>query len=129
MKRKAFLLIILSLIFLSNSLFAQEVILSGFVLDQTKTKVGRDFYESFAKVWEFPSGMEDKNIIINEMSDPRWGSMIIIYVEEVAVYSTMLKPRLEDIEEKVDEAVDAVLNYFVFLMRQEEHLKEEAKFW
>lgn len=129
MKRKAFLLITLSLIFLSNSPFAQEAILSGFVLDQTKTKVGRDFYETFAKIWEFPSGMEDKNIIINEMSDPRWGSMIIIYVEDVAVYSTMLKPRLEDIEEKVDEAVDAVLNYFVFLMRQEEYLKEEAKFW
>lgn len=121
-------IMILSLFFLKNFLFAQEVFLSGFVLDQTKTKVGRDFYETFARVWEFPSGAE-KNIFVTEITDPRWGSMVTVYVEDVAVYSTMLKPRLEDIEGKVVEAVDAVLNYFVLLMKQEEHLKEESKFW
>jgi len=119
----------LALVFLKGFLLAQEVSLSGFVFDQTKTKVGRDFYEVFARAWEFPSGLEDKNIYITEMTDPRWGSMVIIYVEDSAVYSSMLKPRLEDIEGKVEEALDAVLNYFVYLMEQEERLKEESKFW
>ncbi len=128
-KKISIVILILSIIFLKNTIFANETSLSGFVLDQTKTRVGREFYEDFAKVWQFPPGMEDKNIIITEMTDPRWGSMIIIYVDEVAVYSTMLKPRLEDIEEKVDDAQDAVLNYFMFLIKQKENLKEESKFW
>lgn len=126
---KAFLFLLLFLCIFPTSIIAQELTITGLILDQTKTKAGRDFYEAFSLAWEFPSGMEDKNIIITELTDPRWGSQIQIYVEDVLVYATILKPRLEDIEEKVDEAIDAVLRYFIWQAEKERALQEELKFF
>lgn len=116
------------LIILSNLSYAQEIPLTGFIFDQTKTRMGREFYDTFAMLWEYPSGTEEVNITISEVSDARWGTQIFIYVEERLVYATLLKPRLEDIEGKVEEAINALLNYFFWLSEQERLLQEERKF-
>ena len=126
---KISLFLFLFLLAFSVSLRAQEPVLTGLIFDQTKTKAGRDFYEAFSLSFEFPSGMEDKNIVIAELTDPRWGSQLQIYVEDILVYATMLKPRLEDIEEKVDEAINAVLRYFIWQAEKERALQEELKFF
>jgi curli production assembly/transport component CsgE len=126
---KSFFLLFLFLWIFSGPLRAQEPLLTGLIFDQTKTKAGRDFYEAFNLAWEFPSGMEDTNILVTELTDPRWGSQLQIYVEDILVYATMLKPRLEDIEEKVDEAINAVLSYFIWQAEKERALQEELKFF
>lgn len=118
--------ILINLIFISffilgplYSLYAQDIPLEGFILDQTKTRVGRDFYDAFVQRWEYIPGLEGYDIIINELTDPRWGTQIYIYVADTLVYVTPLKPRLEDIDLKAEEAVQAVFDYFIFLQKVE----------
>lgn len=131
MKKKITLLILCFCLLYSNlySLYAQEVVLSGLILDQTKTHLGRDFYEAFAQRWEFIPGLENYNIIINEISDPRWGTQIQIFVDDNLVYISPLKPRLEDIELRAEEAADAVFKYFFTLQEKEKAIQEEKTFF
>lgn len=68
------------------------------------------------------------NITITELTDPRWGSQIQIFVEDTLVFMTPLKPRLEDVEKKANEAVDATLGYFITLLEQFRALEEEGRF-
>jgi len=108
---------------------AEEVIKEptfyGFILDKTKSKIGRDFFENFSALWEFPPGTEHLNIVIDEQSDPRWGSQILIFVEDTLVYYTLLKPRSEDIDQKAEEAVQVVFNYLMDYLKYQKYLEEE----
>lgn len=109
--------------------FSQELPLTGFIFDQTKTKLGREFYEAFSMLWEPIPGLEGIDIYITEITDPRWGTQVYIYVEDVLVFVDILKPQLEDIQEKANQAVDSVLRYFLWKAEQERALKEEAQFF
>ena|GEM_PF-1258034 len=102
-------------IFVSLNCLSQE--LSGLLLDQTKTRLGREFYETFSSLWEFPPGSEF-NITVSELTDPRTGTQIYIYVDDILVYGTLLRPRGEELEEKAEEAVKVILRYL--LLKQEE---------
>ncbi|MCX8042291.1 MAG: curli production assembly/transport protein CsgE [Thermodesulfobacteriaceae bacterium] len=106
----------------------KEPLLLGFILDKTKTKIGRDFYDAFVNLWEFPLGTENLNIIIDEQTDPRLGTQIFVYVEDTLVYHTILKPRLEDIDAKAEEAIQVVFNYFMNYLKYQKYLEEESKF-
>lgn len=129
MKKKSLVISIALFLILALELPSQEIPLTGFVFDQTKTRIGREFYDAFTKLWESPEGFQTLNLTINEFSDPRWGTQIYIYVEDTLVYITPLKPRLEDIEEKAEEALEAVLRYFIWLADRERALKEEIQFF
>lgn len=114
---------------LYGSSFSQELPLTGFVFDQTKTKLGRDFYETFCMLWEPLPGLEHIDIYITELAEPRWGTQVYVYVEDVLVFADILKPQVEDIQEKANQAVDSVLRYFLWKAEQEKALKEEAQFF
>ena len=135
MKKILFLIIVINNLLLirgslsSSQTILQEPLLSGYILDQTKTRIGREFYDAFVQRWEFIPGLEGYNIIILEMSDPKWGTQIQIFVEETLVYITSLKPRLEDIDARAQEAIDAVFQYFMFIQEKEKALKEEKTFF
>lgn len=103
----------------------KDPVFYGFVFDKTKTKLGRDFYETFSSLWEFPSGTEHMNIVIDEQADPRWGTQILIFVEDNLVYYTLLKPRAEDIDEKAEEAVQTVFNYLMNYLQYQKYLEQE----
>lgn len=131
-----YIFIVFLLLFFCNVLWSQqtekkteeiikEPVFYGFVFDKTKTKIGRDFYEIFTSLWEFPSGTEYMNITIDELSDPRWGTQILIFVEDNLVYYTLLTPRAEDIDEKAEEAVQKVFNYLMDYLKYQEYLEQE----
>lgn len=139
---KVFYLLVFLSLFCSLNLLAQEEISSekngaienktkeskkelsiNFIFDHTKTKVGRDFYETFSLFWEFPPEFPG-NIKIEEFTDPRWGAILYLYVEDILVYATPLKPRLEDIEGKVAEAVEALWKYYFAYKEQEKTLSQ-----
>ena len=98
------LVFMLSLVF-GSTVLAQggEVEVDGLIIDQTRTRIGQEFYQNFVTFWEAPLGIEDYNILITEMANPTWGSWIWIevggLVSKEIVYRETLKPRLEEIEE------------------------------
>ena len=132
-----YILFILIILFFCSALWSQqteekkteekikEPAFYGFIFDKTKTKIGRDFYETFASLWEFPSGTEYMSITVDELSDPRWGTQILIFVEDNLVYYTLLTPRAEDIDEKTEEAVQRIFNYLMDYLKYQKYLEQE----
>jgi len=133
MKRLGLILVlvfVLSLVFSSIALTQQrrEVEVDGLIIDQTQTRIGQEFYQSFVTFWEAPSGIEDYNIVVTEMANPTWGSWIWIevggFVSKEIVYREMLKPRSEEIEEAAKKGTESIKEY---LYRLKEYGKEVAE--
>jgi len=78
--------------------------ISGLVVDETRTVVGRNFYEAFTAQWTNLSSTT-QNIVISELADPRFGSIISVQIGEKVVFRRLLPPRLGDLEEAVNMAI------------------------
>jgi len=88
----------------------QEI--TGLIVEETMTKIGYEFYETFFLLWEAPQvQVKDYNILITEKATPTWGSLVEVKIGETAVFGRMLRPRSEDIEEAVKEAIGATRQY------------------
>ena len=125
------LVFVLSLVFSSIALTQQrrEVEVDGLIIDQTQTRIGQEFYQSFVTFWEAPSGIEDYNIVVTEMANPTWGSWIWIevggFVSKEIVYREMLKPRSEEIEEAAKKGTESIKKYLYHLKEYGEEVSEK----
>lgn len=88
--------------------------ISGLIIEETMTKIGYEFYEYFFLLWEPPQEKIGRyNILISEKASPMWGSSVTVNVDENIVWSVMLRPRSEEIEEAVKQAIEATKNYLL----------------
>ncbi len=88
----------------------QEI--NGLIIEETMTKIGYEFYEYFFLLWEPPQvALKSYNILITERASPTWGSLVEIKIRENTVWSRVLRPRSEEIEEAVKQAVEATKYY------------------
>ena len=95
--------------------------ITGLIIEETMTRIGYEFYENFFILWEAPEGIKDYNIFIDERASPLWGSWIQVKIDTTIVWSKILKPRSEEIEEAAEKAVEVTKE---FLSRYEEYKKE-----
>jgi len=93
--------------------------IDGLVIDETKTKIGRDFYDLFYSLWEAPQGTKGYTIYIYERALPQSGSWVWITVNETMVYQNVLRPRYDVIEEASRMGIDAT-KYFLYRMNQDQ---------
>ena len=98
-----------------------------FILDNTKTKIGRDLYEEFYRQWsgmqldslskvQFKNSVSTNEELIIEMEEipsPGLSNMIAIKVGDLLVWQQFVQPRPDAMEVQVAEAVQQVLQYFV----------------
>ena len=90
--------------------------INGLVVDETITKVGRDFYEVFYSKWEAPRsdtspGQQSYTIFIKELPQMGQGSLVSIYMNETELFSQPVQPRYEVIEALAEYAVSLVSSY------------------
>ncbi|WP_333498518.1 curli production assembly/transport protein CsgE [Kluyvera sp. CHPC 1.2972] len=85
--------------------FSAEIEVPGLVTDNTITRIGHDFYREFTDHWEeeYPGA-----ITINERPSARWGSWIIIKVDQDVLYQTFLFPNKRDFDKQINIALAAV---------------------
>ncbi|MBE0645685.1 MAG: hypothetical protein IH600_16520 [Bacteroidetes bacterium] len=95
--------------------------LSGFIVDETQTKLGRDFYENFYALWNPPPGMTEFTIVISEKPLPQRGTQVSMTVNDFTIFQVFLQPRLEAIEEMAYSAVDRAIS---FLRNYQEAIQE-----
>ena len=106
---------------ISNQSSEEDIQLSGFIIDDTKSKFGRDFYESFYTNWSFPTGVSMVDILIKE-SPPMFSTTVItIQVGEVETLSFKLSPRVNAMEEYASAAIAEVQNYLIRLAEIEQN--------
>ena len=86
--------------------------ITGLIIEETMTKIGYEFYEYFFLFWEAPEvEVKDYNILINERASPLWGSWVKVNIDETVVWSKVLRPRSEEIEDAVKQAIEATKQY------------------
>lgn len=79
--------------------------LEGLILDETRTKMGRDFYDLFYQNWEPPKNAPNVTITISEQPSMGLGTQVSIKIDYEQVYNARLQPRYEYIEAVSKQAV------------------------
>ena len=86
--------------------------MDGMLLDETISKIGRDFFNSFFMKWQKPSNAKDFSITIQEKPIVGIGSRILIYLNDLTIFDNVIQPRAEIIEDYVDYAITMVNTYW-----------------
>ncbi len=85
--------------------------IDGLVIDETRTRVGRDFYEKFYNLWTAPFGVSDYSIFVEEQP-PRGRSVAVrVKVNDKLVSFHHLQPREEMLEAAAKLAVARLNNH------------------
>ncbi len=79
--------------------------IDGLVIDETRTKSARDFYELFYSKWTAPQGAKDYTITIRELPSRGRSAQIIVAVNDKDIFQRFLQPRLDVIEMMVGQAI------------------------
>nr|WP_230392275.1 curli production assembly/transport protein CsgE [Pontibacter sp. FD36] len=83
----------------------------GLIVDETITKVGRDFYEIFHNKWEPPLFAKNFTILIKEFPTRGNGALVQIQVNEELIFEQQLQPRYDVIEELAGYGVAVAIEY------------------
>ncbi len=90
-----------------------DVEIDGLLVDETKTKTGRDFYELFYSNWTAPENARNYSITIKELPFRARTTQIKIFINENLVYFTILQPRYELVEAYVNDSVQRLMQYLI----------------
>ena len=98
----------------------KDIEIEGLLIDQTRSRIGHEFYQDFVSFWEAPPGAKHYNLVIGEQTEPRYGSWVFIEINDNLIYRAPLRPRPEDVAARAREAIAVVRE---FLFRWEEYEK------
>lgn len=89
----------------------------GIVLDETRSKTGRDFYKAFYESWSKRDGIENSVVRVAEKPGPGLGSIVFVEVNYEEIFELRLRPGDQRTKQAGDIAAERTLNY----------LKEKSK--
>ncbi|PRY86959.1 CsgE family curli-type amyloid fiber assembly protein [Mongoliibacter ruber] len=95
--------------------------IDGLLVEDTKTKIGKDFFDYFYRDWEAPEGASNYTIFIVEKPFRLNITLIEISINETMVFQSILQPRAEFIEMLAEESINTTAMY---LARYEEIIRQ-----
>jgi hypothetical protein len=117
---------------LFETLMSEQTAGSMLILDNTRTKLGRDFYEAFYQKWaavnttlprdtvaEAANGkpteaLEDQfTVMIDELPAQGLSSIVSIRINDLLVWQEFIQPRIGFAEVQAEGAVGVVLDYLL----------------
>jgi len=98
-----------------------EIEVDGLLVDDTKTKIGKDFYDMFYGSWEAPSGAKNYTITISEKPFRLSSTLIEVSINDIPVYQSVLQPRQDIVQ---DMSLEAVVNTQSYLVNYQEIIKQ-----
>jgi hypothetical protein len=113
-----------------ETMLSEETSSNILILDNTRTKFGRDFYEAFYQVWatvnttlprdtaaiargEVESLEDQFSIVIDEAPAQGRASLVSIRLNDQLMWQDVLQPRIGIAEELAESAVGVVLDYLL----------------
>ncbi|CAK15617.1 curli production assembly/transport protein CsgE [Pseudomonas entomophila] len=84
----------------------------GFIVDNTISHIGHDFYYAFSDRLRATSRL-DFNLVVRERPDARWGSLVTVEYEREVVYRRFLAPNTTQLHDEAIEAADLVRQQIV----------------
>ena len=109
----------------SISIVEDFVEIENLIVAETVTKIGNDFYESFYNSWESPPNTPNFTIIISEKPYPGRGNLIIVNINDLAVFQRFVTPRYDEIIEVAGYAIKATQNYLISYEEIQRQLNDE----
>lgn len=100
---------------------------STFILDNTKTKIGRDLYETFYQLWsslELDSTARKQLkvslianpelvIEIEEIPSPGLSNMAVVKIDDIVIWQDFVQTRPDAMTAQLSEAIRQVIQYFI----------------
>ncbi|MEM6967730.1 MAG: CsgE family curli-type amyloid fiber assembly protein, partial [Bacteroidota bacterium] len=105
------------------SVSSDAIEIDGLILDETRSKIGRDFYELFYNRWSPPMGARDFSIIIKELPSRGIGARVAIQVNDNVVLYRFLQPRGDIVEQEANISISYVKRYLM----QNENVKQDME--
>lgn len=87
---------------------ANEAELSGFIIDNTVSRSGGEFYRRFSERIN-EAGDLDFNLVIKERPSARWGILIWVEMDNQQLYRRFLQPNVADMRDVGYAAADFVM--------------------
>lgn len=98
----------------------EDEIQGGIILDQTKTRSGKDFYDNFTQLFDIPDETFDYVIVIEEKPGMGTTTLISVSVNDIEIFANYLQPRQDLLEESSHDAAtmatDFIKNYAQILL-------------
>nr|WP_258197960.1 curli production assembly/transport protein CsgE [Pseudomonas capeferrum] len=86
---------------------ATEDEMMGFIVDNTISHIGHNFYYEFTDRLRATSRL-DFNLVVNERPDARWGSLVSVEYEREVLYRRFLPPNTTQLKDEAVAAADLV---------------------
>jgi len=89
--------------------------IGGLVIDETRSKMGKDFFNLFYQYWEAPENAQNFMLTIEEQPVPSLGTLVTVKIDDRQVYRSRLQPRYAVIESMAKRAV--AISYYTLQQR------------
>ncbi|MBX9753271.1 MAG: curli production assembly/transport protein CsgE [Pseudomonadaceae bacterium] len=86
---------------------AVEDEMRGFIVDNTISRFGHDFYRYFSDRLRDTSAL-DFNLVIRERPSARWGSLVWVEHENRTLFRSFLQPNASELKQLAEQAADQV---------------------
>ncbi|MDH0649931.1 curli production assembly/transport protein CsgE [Pseudomonas sp. GD03858] len=107
MKRLAMLICLCLTLLQGQARAGQEDEMMGFIVDNTISHIGHDFYSAFSDRLHATSRL-DFNLVVRERPDARWGSLVTVEYEREVLYRRFLPPSTTQLKDEAIAAADLV---------------------
>ncbi len=98
--------------------------ITGIVVDETKTKIGKDFYDRFYFYYSFNNVKGDLVVKIDEMFTFRRTTKIIVKIEDEIIIEFFARPNEEYIEEMAKLTLQRVYKYFEIRKKEKSYISQ-----
>lgn len=109
---KGFCLALILVLSAGTAAAAEEDEMLGFIIDDTISHIGHDFYYMFSERLRATSPM-DFNLVVRERPSARWGSLVTVEFQQRLVYRRFLPPNTVELKEDAYNAADWVRGQIV----------------
>jgi len=79
--------------------------IGGFVMNETFSVVGSDFYAAFYSTWSEPESAEMYTVSVREEPAPRFGARLTVEIGDTVIFRTFLRPNNQKIQRAARQAV------------------------
>ena len=79
--------------------------IDGLIIDETRSKIARDFYDLFYKKWIAPVGAKNFSIYIREEPSRGRGAQVSLTLNEQKIFQNFVPPRYDALENVVNFAI------------------------
>ncbi len=99
--------------------------IDGLIIDETRSKIARDFYDLFYKKWIAPIGAKNFSIYIREEPSRGRGAQISLTLNEDKIFQNFVPPRYDALENVVNFAIRVTRARLSAQAKINDQLKEE----